>query len=166
MEAASRAAGAVDRAPTADRHPGAPAAEADSRARRWADIGPRLGTLAGLGVATGYLWAFDPGKDGVWPTCPSRLLLGLDCPGCGGLRGTHDLLHGDVLGALDHNLLLPATLAVIAVLLVLWMLPLVGRPARTIHVPQWVMVTAGVVIAVFTVARNLSIPALAFLGSG
>jgi Protein of unknown function (DUF2752) len=142
--------------------------EAASRApaRPHGDVRPRLAALAGLGAAAGYLWAVDPARDGVWPTCPSRLLLGLDCPGCGGLRGTHDLLHGDIAGALDHNLLLPATLAVVAVLLALWMLPLVGRRARTVHVPPWAMVAAGVVIAAFTVLRNLPVAGLEYLGSG
>jgi hypothetical protein len=142
--------------------------EAASRApaRPHGDLRPRLAALAGLGAATAYLWALDPSTDGVWPTCPSRLLLGVDCPGCGGLRGTHDLLHGDVVGALDHNLLLPATLAVIAVVLAMWMLPLVGRPARTVRVPPWAMVAAGVVIVAFTVLRNLPVAGLEFLGSG
>ena len=76
------------------------------------------------------------------------------------------LLHGDIVGALDHNLLLPFTVALVGVMLALWMLPLVGRPARRIAVPPWAAVTAGVVIAVFTVLRNLPMPALAFLGSG
>jgi Protein of unknown function (DUF2752) len=142
--------------------------EAASRApaRPQGDLRPRLAALAGLGAAATYLWALDPATDGVWPTCPSRLLLGVDCPGCGGLRGTHDLLHGDVLGALDHNILLPATLAVLAVLLAMWMLPLVGRPARTVRVPPWAMAAAGVVIAAFTVLRNLPVAGLEFLGSG
>lgn len=126
----------------------------------------RAAALAGLGAAGAYLWALDPASDGVWPPCPSRMLLGIDCPGCGGLRGTHDLLHGDVLSALDHNVLLPATLAVLAVMLGMWMLPLVGRPARRLHPPQWALVAAGVVVAAFTVLRNLPVPALEALGSG
>lgn len=77
----------------------------------------------------------------------------------------HDLLHGDVVGALDHNLLLPFTVGALGLMLALWMLPLVGRPARRIDVPPWAAVAAGVVIAVFTVLRNLPVPALAFLGS-
>jgi hypothetical protein len=142
----------------ASRAPGTPA-------RRRDDLPPRLATLAGLGAAVGYLWALDPAAGGVWPPCPSRLLFGIDCPGCGGLRGTHDLLHGDVVGALDHNILLPAILAVIAVMLGMWMLPLVGRPARAAHPPRWAIVAAALLVAVFTVVRNLPVPALAFLGS-
>ena len=62
-----------------------------------------VGRLAGLAAAVGavaYVGLADPGS-GVhpYPACPSRLLLGLDCPACGGLRGTHDLLHGDRMSA-------------------------------------------------------------------
>ena len=126
---------------------------------------PRVLGLVGLGSLVGYLWALDPATDGVWPPCPSRVLLGIDCPGCGGLRGTHDLLHGDVVGALDHNILLPFLLLMLAVPVVLWMLPLVGRPARPFEPPLRAYWVAMGVAAVFTVVRNLPVPALAFLGS-
>jgi hypothetical protein len=122
--------------------------------------------LAGLGGLGGYLATVDPAEGGVWPPCPSRTLLGLDCPGCGGLRGTHDLLRGDVLAAADHNLLLPVAVVAIATALALWMLPLVGRPARTLRLPRWASVAALAAIGVFTVLRNLPIDALDVLASG
>ena len=103
---------------------------------------------------------------GVYPLCPSRLLFGVDCPACGGLRGTHDLLRGHVGQALDHNLLLPGFLAVLGVALALWLLPLVGRPAGTLRLPRWATVGAVALVAAFTVARNLPLAPLEFLGSG
>ncbi len=152
MEAASRADALAP--------PAAAAVAPDTR------LLPRVVGLVGLGSLVGYLWALDPAKDGVWPPCPSRVLLGIDCPGCGGLRGTHDLLHGDVVGALDHNILLPFLLLMLAVPVALWMLPLVGRAARSFEPPLRVYWVAMGLAAVFTVVRNLPVPALAFLGSG
>lgn len=35
--------------------------------------------------------------------CPTRALLGLDCPFCGGLRAVYSVLHGDVPAALRYN---------------------------------------------------------------
>ena len=125
--------------------------------------------LAGLGAAVGataLVGLVDPEGGGPYPLCPSRLVLGIDCPGCGGLRGTHDLLHGHVLQALDHNLLLPFTLGLMAFAFGRWLLPLVGRPARPLHPPPWAVVAALVVVVAFTVLRNLPVPALAWLGSG
>jgi len=123
----------------------------------------RVATLAGFAAFTGYVYLIDPDKGGVYPLCPSRTILGLDCPACGGLRGTNALLHGRIREALDHNLLLPLLLATIAIAAGSWMLPLFGRPARTVHVPRWLLVTIGVVVVAFTVTRNL--PGFDYLAS-
>jgi Protein of unknown function (DUF2752) len=129
----------------------------------------RWGRLAGLAAAAGvtaYVGLVDPSQGGAYPLCPSRFLFGIDCPACGGLRGTHDLLRGDVVGALDHNLLLPLLLGVYAVVFAAWLLPLFGRPAPTLRPPRWLLATGIVVVATFTVLRNLPIAGLDFLASG
>jgi hypothetical protein len=126
----------------------------------------RLAGLAAALGATAYLRLVDPSEGGAYPLCPSRVVLGLDCPACGGLRGTHDLLHGDVVGALDHNLLLPVLLAVFGVAFALWLRPLVGRPARPVRLPRWVVVAGTVVAVGFAVLRNLPVAGLEFLASG
>lgn len=127
----------------------------------------RLAALAGAVGAVAYVGLADPGSGaGLFPPCPSRVLLGIDCPACGGLRGTHDLLHGDVLGALDHNLLLPALLALYAYGAVVYFAPLVGRAVRPLRPPRWAFVAGAVVFALFTVLRNLPVAGLEFLGSG
>ena len=36
---------------------------------------------------------------GHYPTCPFLAITGWYCPGCGSLRAVHDLLHGDLAGA-------------------------------------------------------------------
>lgn len=129
----------------------------------------RLGRAAGLAAAAGvtaYVGMVDPSSGGAYPLCPSRALLGIDCPACGGLRGTHDLLGGDIVGALDHNLLLPVLLVVYAVAIGLWLRPLLGRAIRPVRVPRWLL-TTGIVVAVgFTVLRNVPVAGLEFLGSG
>jgi hypothetical protein len=53
--------------------------------------------------ATAYVGLVDPNEPGHYPLCPTKALSGLDCPGCGGLRATHALVTGDLVGALDHN---------------------------------------------------------------
>jgi len=69
--------------------------------------------LIWLTMAAGavYLFVFEPGKNGLFPDCPFRLLTGFNCPGCGTSRGLHRLLHGDLIGAFQFNplvmLLLP-----------------------------------------------------------
>ena len=94
--------------------------------------------------------------------CPLQATTGLDCPLCGATRATAALLRGDVVAALDHNALYVAALPVVGVLVLLW---LVRR-----RLPDWArsgVATWSVIVvaAVFTVARNIPIEALAVLGS-
>jgi hypothetical protein len=128
--------------------------------RRIAVAALPLGALA-------YVAANDPSAaGGIYPPCPSQLLLGLDCPGCGGLRGTHALVHGDVLAALDHNVLLPFLLAVCAYAAALVIAPLFGRRLRALRPPRWAAVAVAGALVAFTVLRNLPIAGLEWMASG
>lgn len=51
------------------------------------------------------------------PPCPFKVLTGLACPGCGSVRAMHQLLHGNLVAALDLN-----PLAVLLLPLVAWQL--------------------------------------------
>ena len=59
-------------------------------------------------VSLVVLFSFDPAQHSFYPRCTLKQLTGLDCPGCGGLRATHQLLHGHVLTAFRLNPLLVA----------------------------------------------------------
>jgi hypothetical protein len=65
-----------------------------------------LGILVGSAVVFVVAY-FNPVTAGFFPVCPLYALTGLHCPGCGLTRGFHALFHGDVLGALHFNALLP-----------------------------------------------------------
>lgn len=84
------------------------------------DRRPVLLSLEALGLlgSLAYVAAADP-HDGavVMPHCPIKLMSGLDCPSCGGLRLVHDLLRGDVRGALADNLFLALVSPVLVCLL-------------------------------------------------
>lgn len=110
------------------------------------------GSLVALGL--GYLAVANPHDPSVlMPTCPTRLLTGVDCPGCGGLRMTHDLLHGDLVGAAHSNLFLLLMLPVVAVLLgVFTRARWQGRPARVAPKAGFAILALAVV---FAVVRNL-----------
>jgi hypothetical protein len=126
------------------------------------------GTLAlGLalgGVAAAWLYAFDPAKGGLYPVCYFHQTTGLLCPGCGGLRALHQLLHGHLAAAWHFNPLLVLFLPLAA-----WMAGggalnlLRGRPATFVVRPAWLWLAGGVVL-VFGILRNLPCPQLAWLG--
>lgn len=128
------------------------------------DVGPRPGILsrtlpvtvglAGLAAGT-LLYTVDP-YDGGYPTCPMLAITGLYCPGCGSLRAVHDLLHGDLVGALARNPLAVLAVPYLAFWLVSWALRATGRPApRSTVLPAWaIWVLLGVVLA-YGIARNI-----------
>jgi hypothetical protein len=134
---------------------------------RWQRLRGPLAVLAGLAAATLLIRVVDPHEPGHYPVCPTKLLTGIDCPGCGGLRATNDLAHGDVVGAFDHN-----ALFVIAVPIVLFFLGRAlldawtgrERPQMSAARARFWVLSATALVIVFTVVRNL--PFAAYLGSG
>ncbi|WP_158166689.1 DUF2752 domain-containing protein [Mycolicibacterium smegmatis] len=109
-----------------------------------------LGAGALFAGALAYIGFADPHRPGfLFPPCPFKMLTGWDCPGCGGLRMTHDLLHGDVAAAVADNVFalfgLPVLLA--------WVIVRrrSGKPVFTVAVVAVILVSA----AAWTVARNL-----------
>ena len=124
----------------------APSASIGSRPRLYGALG--MGAL--LGGAVAYVGFVDPHRSGsVFPACPFKLLTGLNCPACGGLRMTHDLLHGDLAAAaVDNVFLLVGLPALLAWVLVRW------RARRPMFTTPAIAVIA-VLVVTWTVIRNL-----------
>ncbi|WP_422746482.1 DUF2752 domain-containing protein [Mycobacterium sp. WMMD1722] len=100
--------------------------------------------------ALGYVALADPHRPGfIAPPCPFLHLTGWFCPGCGGLRMTHDLLHGDLAAAATDNVFLLVGLPLLA----LWALLRRRRGETVLPAPAVVVVVAAVVA--WTVVRNL-----------
>lgn len=116
-----------------------------------------LGLGAAAAAAAVLLVVRSPYAPLSYGICPSVLLLGVSCPGCGGLRATHDLLTGDVVAAWHAN---PLWVVVAPVLLLAWVRWTVRcvRGGPDLAVPTWVPWVALVVVVVYAVLRN--VPAL------
>jgi Protein of unknown function (DUF2752) len=123
-----------------------PSAQVSSRGRLYGALG--TGALLAGGLA--YVGLADPHRpDFVFPPCPFKLLTGWNCPACGGLRMTHDLLHGDLAAAIVDNVFLLVGLpALLAWVVVRWR---TGRPIMTMPA---IAVIAVLAIA-WTVVRNM-----------
>jgi len=126
---------------------------------------------AGLGAAalaaTTYVAVLDPNTSHAFPICPLRYYTGIDCPACGGLRAAFSLTRGDVLQAADHNLLFVLALPVLILVYGLWLARSLGHrfPRSALKAPPHTAIALSAVVIVFTVARNLDLPGLAFLAS-
>ncbi len=107
--------------------------------------------------AAGALWIWHAGRaPRAWyPPCLFHAMTGLWCPGCGSARTLHDLAFGDIRAAAGHNLLIVA----LAPLLAGWAAWAIWRGLTRNRPPPAAPASAAkialVLVAVFTVARNL-----------
>jgi hypothetical protein len=105
------------------------------------------------------IWVGDPTTPGgPLPVCPTKALLGIDCPGCGSLRMLYSLIHGNLLAAARFN-----ALGLAAVVLLVWAYlawtygRVVGRRIRGWQHHRWsAVVTLSLVVAWFVV-RNIPV---------
>lgn len=122
-------------------------------------IGSVIGLLALLLVVAG-LFRFNPAEHAFYPQCYFHHVTGWQCPGCGGLRAMHQLLHGHVLAALQLNAFAVLALPLCGGLLVREFLARRGGRGRWFVSPRWIWCGLAILM-VFAVLRNL--PAFAFL---
>ena len=115
-------------------------------------------TIGGLAAATLALHLRDPHVHGSWGVCPSLAVLGVYCPGCGGLRAVNDLTDLRVGDALSSNVLVTVAIPFVSLLLAVWAVDRwrgVQRdllPWRVVRRAQYAVLA---LLVVFTVLRNI-----------
>jgi hypothetical protein len=128
-------------------------------------VGPAVGqrlrapvlVAASAVVVCAVVWLGDPTTPGgPLPVCPTRLLLGFDCPGCGTLRMLYALLHGDLAAAARYNALTLAALLLAVPVYAVWTYGRVrGRRTLRWHGTRWAMPVVIVLTLAWFVVRNL-----------
>lgn len=76
---------------------------------------PAVTAVVGAGACVFVALADPTTPGGVTPSCPTKALFGVTCPGCGTARMLYCLLRGDLVGAAHFN-----AVALLAVPLLLW----------------------------------------------
>src|ERR1043166_411489 len=110
-----------------------------------------------LAAASGViLFFFNPAANGFYPQWFFHMVTGWDCPGCGGLRSTHQLLHGHLREALALNPLFVISLPLIGYFIARSaMKALTGREwPQPFRSTAWIWVGAAIVVT-FGILRNL-----------
>jgi hypothetical protein len=93
---------------------------------------------------------------GFLPMCPTKALLGLDCPGCGSMRMIYSVLHGDLLEALKFNALALVGVVLLVSAYLAWTYGrIVGRRVVSWQHHRWAAVVTLVLVSAWFVLRNL-----------
>jgi hypothetical protein len=109
-----------------------------------------LGTGALFAGALTYVGVADPhNRDALFPPCPFKMLTGWNCPACGGLRMTHDVIHGHLAAAVVDNIYL--LIGIPALIAWIFYRRSAGRPVATKSLLVVVVISA----IAWTVARNM-----------
>ena len=124
-----------------------------------------LVALALAPIACVALYMVNPGaKDDPYPNCPFFMLTGLYCPGCGTLRGYHQLMHGEAGVAIGLNPL--TVLALPAMVYAAASMWLTGYRGQGLPQPRWTG-NAGwgvaITLVAFAVVRNLPLDTLEWM---
>lgn len=119
-----------------------------------------LTALAAFVVLLGVVvyFTFDPSNPSLskyFPKCPFYSLTGLKCPGCGTQRALHEILNGNIAGALHYNALLLVAVPLIGLY---WLADSIKKrhPAldNVLNHPA-AIITIVVVVIAWCIARNL-----------
>jgi hypothetical protein len=120
-------------------------------------LGAPLAVAVSATLVCAATWVGDPTTPGgPLPVCPTKALLGIDCPGCGSLRMLYSLLHGDVLAAARFN-----AVGLVAVGLLVWAYlvwaygRISGRRLRSWQHQRWSAMVALSVVVMWFVVRNI-----------
>jgi hypothetical protein len=120
-------------------------------------LGAPLMVAASTALMCAAIWVGDPTTpNGPLPVCPTKALLGIDCPGCGSMRMLYSLMHGNLMAAARFNALGLAALVLLAWAYLAWTYGRVtGRRIRGWQHQRWsAVVTLSLVVAWFVV-RNI-----------
>ena len=114
-----------------------------------------LGLLAVAGCA--YLGVENPNDPGsLVPRCPTKMLTGLDCPVCGGLRCVRAVTTGQWSAAVHANLLLLVCLPFVLAVWLRWLVSSATGGAYQPRLSKRASYAMLIVAVVWTVVRNLS----------
>lgn len=107
-----------------------------------------------IGICAAVLYAFNPAQHSFYPYCVLYRSTGLLCAGCGSLRASHSLLHGDLRTAFALNPLFVLALPLLLVPVVRWILRAAGYSSPVTTRPWWIWIGAAILV-LYTVARNV-----------
>lgn len=119
---------------------------------------------AAVAIVATVLYLFDPAVVTIYPPSSSRLLLGIYCPGCGTLRGLHQLLHGNLGKAFGFNPLMVLLLPYLVYTYLHYGIPVfTRRKSQPLFVPPTLIRGLLSVILIYWFLRNMPFPIFSWM---
>jgi Protein of unknown function (DUF2752) len=102
---------------------------------------------------TAFYFFWNPAENSLLPSCPFKNLTNFYCPGCGGQRAFHAMLHGEFIEAFHDNLLI---FIVIPVAFYKIILQMNGSTSKDVFILNnkkiWIFLS---LLSLFTLIRNI-----------
>ena len=131
--------------------------EQQINSKKWIQLG--LITIIAV-VLFAYFYQNNPSDaDTKFLRCPSNLIFGINCPGCGTQRALHHLLHFDVIQALRYNALFVTAVPFVIYWLGIKIYNLIYVAKKTTRIPtnKFVWIGLLVLVLLFGIMRNVSV---------
>ena len=106
-------------------------------------------------MALAVLFWFPPLEHAFYPKCAFYEVTGLHCPGCGGFRAWHELLHGRLLRALHMNVLAVTLLPGLVIWLVFHRVFLRASDVVGLRATRRIIIFCGFFVLAFGLLRNI-----------
>ncbi|MDZ4815150.1 MAG: DUF2752 domain-containing protein [Verrucomicrobiota bacterium] len=101
------------------------------------------------------IFVYPPANHSFYPKCKLYEFTGVLCPGCGGLRGTYYLSHGQLGAAAQSNLILVGSLFLLPTFgAIVWLRKRPFSPALT----KRLLMVVVVFVVGYTLLRNIHLP--------
>jgi hypothetical protein len=121
--------------------------------------------ILGFSIAAGailLLYFFVEPRNGNLPKCFFHELTGLYCPGCGGQRSLHALLHGHILTAISYNLLFVSLLPVLVYFMFMFVSGRKYAGSSFIYKSRF-SITIAIIVVSFWILRNIPVAPFSWL---
>lgn len=119
--------------------------------KKFKDLHVKYFLLFIAGILVAYYFFFGHSSVFYLP-CIFNSFTGYQCPGCGGQRAFHELLHGNFSQAFQLNPLIFVVLFVVLLKILSWKYPIIKTSLNN----KWIFGSLLFLILLFTIFRNLN----------
>ena len=124
--------------------------------KKWIQLG--LFTIIAFALVI-YFYQNNPSDaETTFLRCPSNLILGINCPGCGSQRAFHHLLHLEIKEAFRYNALFVLAFPFVIYWLGIKIYNFIFDTKKTTRIPtnKFVWIGLSVLVLLFGIMRNVS----------